>query len=132
MKNFQLKVPCHSTDLVKFCNCIGKEGFEKIFQMSMALHGRAALEDNVNIETMVQEKNITYPTDSKLTIKIINQLNKLAKKEGIQQRRTFIKEVKSMRLAIHHFRHAKKHSKAKKALKRLCTIAQVLIRKSRR
>jgi hypothetical protein len=26
----------------------------------------------------VQEKNITYPTDAKLAIKIINRLNKLA------------------------------------------------------
>ena len=38
-----------------------------------------------------QEKNITYPTDSKLAIKIINRLNKLAKKHGIKQRRTFVK-----------------------------------------
>jgi len=27
--------------------------------MSVGLHGRAALEDNVNIDTSVQEKNIT-------------------------------------------------------------------------
>ncbi len=132
IKNFQLTAPCHSTDLVKFRNRIGQEGFEKIFQMSVALHGRAALEDNVNIDTTVQEKNITYPTDSKLAIKIINRLNKLAKKEGFQQRRTYIKEVKSMRLAIRHFRHAKKRSKAKKALKRLRTIACSLIRELRR
>jgi len=32
------------------------------------------------IDTTVQEKNITYPTDAKLAIKIINRLNKLAKK----------------------------------------------------
>jgi len=72
LKNFQLNTPCHSTDLVKFRKRIGQEGFEKIFQMSVALHGRGALEDNVNIDTTVQEKNITYPTDSKLAIKIIN------------------------------------------------------------
>ena len=65
--------------------------------MSVGLHGRAALEDSVNIDTMVQEKNITYPTDAKLAIKIINQLNKVAKKHGIQQRRTYNKEVKSLR-----------------------------------
>ena len=74
--------------------------------MSVDLHGEAALEDAVHIDTTVHEKNITYPTDSKLAIKIINRLNKLAKAHGIQQRRTFIKEVKSLRLAIRHFRHA--------------------------
>jgi len=41
----------------------------------------------VNIDTLVQEKNITAyykGTDAKLAIKIINRLNKLAKKYGIQ------------------------------------------------
>ena len=49
------------------------------------LHGKTALETTVNIDTTVQEKNITYPTDAKLAIKIINRLNKLAKAYGIQQ-----------------------------------------------
>eukprot|EP00494_Astrolonche_serrata_P029643 UN29910 len=59
MTEYQPKVPCHSTELVHFRKRIGKQGIEKIFQMSVALHGRAALEDNVNIDTTVQEKNIT-------------------------------------------------------------------------
>ena len=132
MKEFQLKEPCHSTELVKFRNRIGKDGFEKIFQMSIALHGRHAQEKIVNIDTTVQEKNITYPTDSKLAIKIINRLNKLAKEHGIKQRRTYAKEVKSLRLDIRHFRHVKKRAKAKRALKRLRTIAGILIRELRR
>jgi len=132
MKEFQTTVPCHATELVHFRKRIGKEGIEKIFQMTIALHGKAALEDAVNIDTTVQEKNITYPTDAKLAIKIINRLNKLAKSEGIQQRRTFVKEVKNLRLDLRHFRHVKKRSKAKRALKRLRTIANVLIRELRR
>lgn len=78
--------------------------------------------------TTTVQKNITYPTDAKLAIKIINRLNKLAKHHGIKQRRTFVKEVKSYRLSIRHFRHVKKRTKARKALKRLRTIASILIR----
>jgi len=132
MTEFQQDKPCHSTELVHFRKRIGKNGFESIFQMSVGLHGRAALEDSVNIDTTVQEKNITYPTDAKLAIKIINRLNKIAKKHGIQQRRTYNKEVKSLRLDIRHFRHVKKRAKARRALKRLRTIAGVLIRELRR
>jgi len=132
LRDFQRKLPCDSTELVHFRKRIGVEGVESIFQMSVALHGKAALEDNVNIDTTVQEKNITYPTDAKLAIKIIHRLNKVAQEHGVKQRRTYVKEVKSMRLAIRHFRHAKKRSKAKKALKRLRTIAHKLIRELRR
>ncbi|MEW4364511.1 transposase, partial [Aliikangiella maris] len=105
MKEFQQNVPCHATELVYFRKRIGKAGCEKLFQMSVGLHGQAALEETVNIDTTVQEKNITYPTDGKLAIKIINRLNKLAKHFGIKQRRTFVKETKGLRLDLRHFRH---------------------------
>jgi len=130
--SFSLTEPCHSTELVKFRKRIGKGGMEKIFQMSIGLHGKTALAAIVNIDTTVQEKNITYPTDAKLAIKIINRVNKLAKEEGIKQRRTYVKEVKNCRLAIRHFRHVKKRAKAKKALTRLRTIAHKQIRELRR
>ena len=132
MQEFQRRLPCHSTELVHFRKRIGFGGVEQIFRMSVGLHGKAALEDAVHIDTTVQEKNVTYPTDSKLAIRIINRLNKIAKAHGIFQRRTFVKEVKSLRLDIRHFRHVKKRAKAKRALKRLRTIAGILIRELRR
>ncbi len=97
------------------------------------LHGTVVQHSKLtSTDTTVQKKNITYPTDSKLAIKIINRLNQLAKTEGIQQRRTYVKEVKTCRLAVRNFRHPKRRAKAKKALKRLRTIAGILIRALRR
>lgn len=132
LTEFSLALPCDSTELVHFRKRIGQQGIEKIFQVSVSLHGKAALETTLNIDTTVQEKNITYPTDAKLAIKIINRLNKLAKNNNIAQRRTYNKEVKNLRLAIRHYRHVKRRKKAKKALKRLRTIAWILIRELRR
>ena len=40
--------------------------------MSVKLHEKIALEQVVNIDTTVQEENITYSTDAKLVIQIIN------------------------------------------------------------
>jgi len=112
--SFQISPPCHSTELVKFRQRLGEEGVNQLFSLSVALHGEAAEEPVVLVDTTVQEKAITYPTDSKLAIKIINRLNKLAKLHGIKQRRTFVKEVRELRLTCRHFRHVKRRSKAKK------------------
>jgi IS5 family transposase len=129
---FSSKLPCDSSELTQFRNRIGTEGVELLFKLSVKLHGNAALEDTLNIDTTVQEKNITYPTDGKMAIKIINHLNKLAKAYGIQQRRTYGKEVKNLRLNLRHFRHISRRAKARKALKRLRTIAFTPIRELRR
>jgi IS5 family transposase len=116
---------------VKFRQQLGTAGIDQLFALSVRLHGQAAEEAMVLVDTTVQERAFTYPTDSNLAIKIINHLNKLAKRHGMQQRHTYVKEVKSLRLAYRHFRHAKR-GKARKALKRLRTIAGILMRKLQR
>lgn len=85
-------MPCDATELVHFRKRIGKEGAEKIFALSIALHGNDAEEEDVLIDTTVQEKNITYPTDGKLAIRMIHHLHKIAKREGIQLRRTYVRD----------------------------------------
>jgi len=130
--SFQTKLPCQGADISKFRKRIGSKGSEAIFAMSLSIHGKAVEESTVNIDTTVQEKYITYPTDSKLAIKIINRLNKVAKTHGIQQRRTFVKEVKELRLKVRFFRHPRKRKNARKALKRLRTIAKALMRELER
>ena len=128
MTEYQPALPCDPTDLVYFRKRIGKEGVEEIFAMSVGLHGKAAEEKQVIIDTTVQEKNVTYPTDGKLAIKMTHQLHRIASEEGIQLRRTYVKEIKGHRISLRFFRHPKKIKKARVAMKRLKTIVGVLIR----
>ena len=121
-------VPCHSTELVKFRDRIGKEGMEAIFKMSVELHGEAAEEPQVVVDSTVQESNMTFPTDGKLAIKIIIHLLRIAKKEKIKLRRSFVKEIKALRILLRFFRHPKKIKKALGAMKRLRTIAKIILR----
>jgi IS5 family transposase len=129
---FDRSMPCSATELCHFRKRIGASGAQLIFAESVRLHCRYAEEAEVHIDSTVHEKNITYPTDTKLAIKIINRVNKLAKRHDVEQRRTYVKEVKTLRLASRHFRHVKRRRKAVKALKRLRTIAHALIRELRR
>lgn len=101
---------------------------EFIFKISVEIHGKRALESQVIIDSTVQESNMTFPTDGKLAIKIILKLLKIAKKENLKLRRSFIKEIKDLRIQLRFFRHPKKLKKALGAMKRLKAIAKILLR----
>ena len=128
MQEYVPTLPCDATELVKFRKRIGKEGVEEIFAMSVGLHSKDSEEKQVIIDTTVQEKNVTYPTDGKLAIKMIHHLHNIAKEEKIQLRRTYVKEIKGHRISLRFFRHPKKIKKARSAMKRLKTITGILIR----
>ena len=80
---FTPKTPCSPTELVNFRNRIGPEGVEKILQESIRINGKDSNEDEILADTTVQEKNITYPTDSKLHQKIIQKCWSIAQHEDM-------------------------------------------------
>lgn len=77
---FQWKFPCDPSDLVHFRHRIGVEGVEKVLAASILLHGVSVLEEDVSIDTTVQEKNITYPTETKLAVRIIKKCRQIAER----------------------------------------------------
>jgi len=70
-KVFQMQKPFDPTEFIHFRNRIGKEGAEKLLKVSVQLFGKEAQEKEVLIDSTVQEKNITYPTDAKQHKRII-------------------------------------------------------------
>ncbi len=68
---FQWKFPCDPTSLTKFRNRIGSEGFEKILCVSIAMHGEKIAEDEMCIDTTVQEKTSPFPPMQSSTKKSI-------------------------------------------------------------
>lgn len=129
---FQWSFPCDPSDLVYFRKRIGEKGFEKILASSITIHEEKATEDEVCIDTTVQEKNITFPTDAKLYRKIIVRCLKLARKEGIKLRRSYAKEIKQRKLECRFAGHPRNRAKARKAVKRLKTLAGRLVRELER
>lgn len=66
-------VPCSATELVEFRKRIGTEGAELIVKESIRVNGDHDRDDTGFIDSTVQEKNVTFPTDAKLTKKEIKR-----------------------------------------------------------
>lgn len=128
---FQWKFPCDPSDLVHFRHRIGEAGVEKILAASILIHGEKVLEEAVSIDTTVQEKNITYPTDTKLAVKIIKKCRRIAKAEGIRLRQSYKFVVKGLLLTANSKspKMAKQRRSAKRQIK---TIAGRLVRELQR
>lgn len=129
---FQWDYPCDPSDLVHFRNRIGKEGAEKIFQASVTIRKDEINNNDVLIDTTAQEKNITYPTDAKLLLKVIQRCNKIAQHEKIVQRQTYTHTIKRLLLKQRFAHHPKRKKEARAALRKLHTIAGRLVRELER
>lgn len=125
---FQYVAPFDPSELVHFRNRIGGDGAELILKESIRLHGDDALESEVVVDTTVQEKNITFPTDTKLRKKVVDKCIAIARAEGVQLARTYAKERKELLLKLRFRNHPKRKHEAKKAEKRLLTITGRILR----
>lgn len=129
MTEFEWDFPCNPSDLVHFRNRIGEEGVHLIFAITTDLHrDRIDKESEIIVDTTVQEKNITFPTDTKLHSRIIGRCWRMADKYGIKLRRRYRKELRQCLLSQRWRRHPGKAKLARKAQKRIKTIAGILLR----
>jgi IS5 family transposase len=83
-------------------------------------------------DTTVQGNFTTFPTDAKICGKEIEKCNKIAEREGINQRCKYKKESKELLRQTCNGNHPKRAKAAKKAKKRLKTIANVQLREPER
>jgi len=131
-KMYACSVPCEASELVHFRNRIGEEGIELIFKESIRINGRDGKEDEATADTTVQEKNITYPTDNKLHRKIIKKCVAIADAQQIELRQSYSRTVKKLAQQQRFRNHPKNHKRARKADKKIKTIAGRLVRELER
>lgn len=127
-KVFANGAPCEASELVHFRKRIGEQGIELIFKESIRINGKDSQEREATTDTTVQEKNITYPTDNKLYRKIINKCMAIARKEAIILRQTYTRILKKLALEQRFRNHPKNKGRARKADKKVKTIAGRVVR----
>lgn len=121
---FQTEQPFDPSNFVHFRKRIGEEGLEFLLGQSVSLHPKAKTEDEVQVDTTVQEKNITFPTDAKLAKKVIDNCVKIAQKEGVVQRQSYKRVSKQLLRDAYFGHHPRRQKKAKMARKKLRTIGK--------
>ena len=95
-------------------------------------HDTGALKKNdlarVTVDTTVQPKNVTFPTDAKLLETAIQQLGKLAKAHDVPLRQSYSRLAKRAAMMAGRYSHAKQFKRMNRRIKFLRTRLGRLIR----
>lgn len=136
---FAAKQPCEASELVHFRERIGEQVIELILSKliamrkeSIRINGDDRFDPDVSIDTTVQEKNITFPTDNKLQRKIISRCKAISEKEDLPVRQSYSRTLKKLSVDQRFRNHPKSHGKAHKADRKVKTIAGRLVRELER
>lgn len=130
---FQHDFPLERSSMTHWRKRVGDEALRVLLQESLfvALRAKALKPQDltkVTVDTTVQEKAITFPTDSKLHYKAIERLAVMAKEHGVELRQSYRRVAKKTLIMVQRYRHAKQMKRAKKAMRKLHTYLGRLIR----
>ncbi|MCL4161775.1 UNVERIFIED_CONTAM: hypothetical protein GTU68_027810 [Idotea baltica] len=129
----QHEVPLDDSSMSRWRTRIGGERLAAMLEETVAI---AVRDKNVsknelkqvNVDTTVQEKNITHPTDSKLYLKALTKLADAAKHRGIKLRQTYRRVAKREAIKAGRYAHAKQFRRMRRSLKKLRTMLGRVIR----
>ncbi len=112
-------MPIHPTTMTKWRNRPGKSGSEKLLieTIKAGLKSKTIKPGSlkkVTVDTTVQEKNIAFPTDSKLLNKARENMVKLSKEHGIKLRQNYNRVGPQYVLMTSRYAHAKQFKRMKK------------------
>jgi IS5 family transposase len=130
---FQHDFPIERSSMTHFRQRVGEEFCISLLQESLhTAYQLGALEtkhiEKVVVDTTVQPKAITFPTDAKLRYKAIVSLAKLAKRHNVSLRQSYVRVGKKAVIASSRYRHAKQMKRARKVEKKLNTWLGRMIR----
>ena len=135
MHEFVPSFPCNASELVHFRKRIGEKGIELILAESIRVNDDKSDDehhDTAFIDSTVQEKNVTYPTDAKLHKKIVGKVLQIVKKLNLPLRQSYTFVLKDIYRDQRFRNHPRNRKKSIRADKRLRTIAGRLVRELKR
>jgi IS5 family transposase len=132
MRQFQWGLPCDPTDLVYFRKRIGPGGAEDLLKWTVQMSGKDADATVVVADTTAQEKNVTYPRDRKLYRRVAERVLALARSEQVRLTRTYRCTIRRLAKIMITGNFPRGIQRARRAERRMRTIAGRLLRDLRR
>jgi len=131
--HLQHECPIHPTSMTKWRQRVGQEKLQVLLQqtVSVAVQQKHLPEreiNQVNVDTTVQEKNITHPTDSKLLYKAIVKLGRAARAQGIALRQSYVRVARRASVRAGRYAHARQFKRMRRELRKMRTWVGRLIR----
>ncbi len=129
--------PIHPSSMSRWRKRVGAERLEELLKETIDLAVREKQLpkrdlQRVNVDTTVQEKNVTFPTDSKLLYKAIVKLGEAAQSRSIRLRQSYVRVGKKAAIMAGRYAHARQYKRMRRQLRKLRTYVGRLIRDIRR
>ena len=133
---FQHEFPHERSDLSHWRKRLGDKLDLLLAESLRVAHDSGALRTRdlarVTVDTTVQPKNITFPTDAKLLHAAIKGLNRLARRHGVRLRQSYIRVAARAAMMAGRYAHAKQFNRHRRQLRLLRIRLGRLIRDIRR
>jgi IS5 family transposase len=125
-EHFRHAAPFDRSSMTRWRQRMGDERLEVLLQESLSVAVKTdAVEvkdlSKIIVDTTVQEKAITFPTDAKLLSRARVMLVKLAKKHGLRLRQGYPRVGKRALIRYQRYAHAKQWNRARRELRSLRT-----------
>jgi len=123
---FQHSLPLERSSLTRWRQRMGEAKAQALLQESLAVAVKTKAMQlgelrEVVVDTTVQEKAITFPTDAKLLNRARVRLVRLSRKHGLELRQSYARVGKLALIKHQRYAHAKQFQRANRQLRRLKT-----------
>jgi IS5 family transposase len=121
---FQHRLPVEPPSLSIFRKRIGKEGEERLLQETIKLGLKTGVVTagdllKVNVDTMVQEKAVRFPTDTQLCHKAREELVKAANDYGVELRQTYVRKSNHAVFMTNRYMASRQMNRGRKSAKKV-------------
>lgn len=130
---FQHKLPFDRSSMTRWRQRMGEEKLVALLQESLATATRSGAAKPADfakaiVDTSVQPKAVSFPTDARLMHRARERLVRLARRHGIRLRQSYARIGKGALIKQQRYAHAKQFKRARRALKTLKTYLGRVIR----